>query len=175
MSADQEVHGNQRADDGSWSRRGLFLAAAGLGAGGALAALVPANADALTTVEAVLVYQNNYRRRHGRPKLATHAVLNRAAQGHANDMARRRVLSHIGTDGSDGGTRIYRAGYAWGAWAENIAAGYTKAADVVAAWYASPGHRTNMLSTAYIQHGAGVARAANGTLYWCVVFARGRR
>ena len=44
---------------------------------------------------------------------------------------------------------------------ENIAMGYTTAADVVEAWMASPSHRDNLLSERYTTMGIGYAEG-----YW---------
>jgi uncharacterized protein YkwD len=74
------------------------------------------------------------------PALSLSGALNQAATLHAVDMATHGYFSHTGLDGSDAGTRMLRAGYAWSAWGENIAAGQPTATAAVDGWFASAGH-----------------------------------
>ena len=55
--------------------------------------------------------------------------------------------------------------------AENIAAGYPTAEDVVSGWMNSPGHRANILSPKYTEVGVGVVNGEGkfGT-YWAEEF-----
>lgn len=119
---------------------------------------------------AEVLYQavNAERARLGLPALAWSAGAAAAAQAHAADMAAHDRLQHAGSDGSNAGTRLQRAGVPPTAWAENIAAGYRDAAAVAAAWMASPGHRVNMVGS-YRSAGIGVAASASGTPYWVLV------
>jgi uncharacterized protein YkwD len=116
-------------------------------------------------------FVNAYRRRAGVPPVSLQWQLNQAAQGHAYDMARRNVLSHIGSDGSSGGTRISRTGYRWWIWGENVAAGQTTASQVVWAWLNSPSHRAVMLDRRFRHMGLGRAVASNGRVYWTLDLA----
>ena len=116
-------------------------------------------------------FVNAYRRRAGVPPVSLQWQLNQAAQTHANDMARRNVLSHIGSDGSNGGTRISRTGYRWWIWGENVAAGPTTPSQVVWAWLNSPTHRAVMLDRRFQQMGLGRAVASNGRVYWSLDLA----
>jgi uncharacterized protein YkwD len=86
-------------------------------------------------------------------------------------MARRQWMSHRGGDLSSPARRIERAGYSFTAMGENVAAGQTTAEEAMRAWMRSPGHRHNVLGH-YSEIGAGVARASNGWLYWCVDFGK---
>jgi uncharacterized protein YkwD len=116
-------------------------------------------------------FVNAYRRRAGVPPVSLQWQLNQAAQSHANDMARRNVLSHIGSDGSTGGTRISRTGYRWWIWGENVASGQTSPSQVVWAWLNSPSHRAVMLDRRFQQMGLGRAVASNGRVYWSLDLA----
>ena len=80
-------------------------------------------------------------------------------------------MTHTGSDGSDAGTRIGRAGYSAGTWGENVAAGYGSASSVVDGWMNSSGHRANILNGAFTQIGVAVAYSADGTAYWTMVLA----
>lgn len=112
---------------------------------------------------------NAERVRRGLPALAWHGQVAAAAASHSSDMAANQFMSHTGSDGSNTGTRLERAGFTWGAWAENVGAGYPDAAAMFRGWMDSPPHRSNMLgSYRYV----GVAEAAGGgALYWTLVVA----
>jgi uncharacterized protein YkwD len=119
----------------------------------------------------VQTYVNAHRRANGRVQLALHWALNSAAQSHANDMARMGRMTHTGSDGSNGGTRITRAGFRWSMWGENVAVGYGSSSAVVYAWMNSSGHRANILNSGFRYMGVGVT-FARGTVWWCLVLAR---
>ena len=65
--------------------------------------------------------------------------------------------------------RIAACGYR-GGWGENIAAGFTTPAAVLAAWLQSPGHRANIENPAYVVTGAGASVSANGVTVWAQDF-----
>lgn len=106
--------------------------------------------------------------------LALNANLNRAAEQHARNMARHRRLQHEGSDGSTPAQRATVAGYSWHNIGENIAAGPTTAADVVAMWLESPGHCANIMSPAFTQMGLAFAEDRKGEsgVYWAQEFGR---
>lgn len=103
---------------------------------------VPLRAEERSALDQV----NDLRRSQNRARLRWSPVLERAAQAHADDMARSGFFSHDGSDGSDIAARLNRLGYGWCAAAENIAKGQTSVAEVLKAWAGSAGHRRNMLS-----------------------------
>lgn len=111
-----------------------------------------------------------------RGRLTLNSRLNSAAQSHARDMASANYFSHIGRDGSTVGDRVTRAGYAWRAVGENIAAGQRSAEEVVRGWLESPGHCKNIMSGAYTQLGVGFSTntAARYQTYWVQNFAAPR-
>jgi uncharacterized protein YkwD len=115
---------------------------------------------------------NAHRRNAGVPALTTSPALTNACQAHANDMVRMGRLTHIGSDGSNGGIRARRYGFPWSAWGENIAAGYTSSAQVVNAWMNSSGHRSNMLNRGFTRVGVGVQSNSRGYIYYCMLLAR---
>ncbi|TNF23310.1 MAG: CAP domain-containing protein [Rhodobacteraceae bacterium] len=119
--------------------------------------------------EAALDPVNRFRRRQGRQALRWSPVLAAVAQAHAEDMARNGFFSHSGSDGSDVGARVSRAGYRWCAVAENIARGQRSLAAVLEGWKGSSGHRRNMLSRRMSE--IGVARGPGNT--WVMVLASG--
>ncbi len=80
-------------------------------------------------------------------------------------------MTHTGSDGSNAGDRIARAGFAASAWGENVAAGYGSTTAVMDGWMGSRGHRENILGDAFTSIGVASARAGDGTLYWTMVLA----
>jgi uncharacterized protein YkwD len=106
------------------------------------------------------------------PPLALSSILTQAAARHAEDMALNASLDHRGSDGSQPSERVTRAGYRWRWTGENIAAGQSTAAAVVAAWLDSPGHCTNIMGPQYTEMGVAFALAAGKPgVYWAQVFA----
>ena len=91
--------------------------------------------------------------------------LESASQVHSLDMANTTAknnanpvyFSHTGSNGSDVGTRISNAGYAWNTYGENIAYDYNYGypnpesvaqtlAQVIQGWIDSPGHCANIMN-----------------------------
>ena len=110
------------------------------------------------------------------PPLAVSTTLMAAASLHSLDMAERGSLSHDGSDGSQSGDRITRAGYTWQASGENVAAGQSDAESVVAAWLDSPGHCATLMNANFAETGIAFALAPgkNPSVYWTQVFAAPR-
>lgn len=101
---------------------------------------------------------NAFRARQGLGPLQANPALTRAAQAHAEDMARRGYFSHNAPRGPNGRTFVQRAragGCAMRSGAENIASGQRSQAQVLTAWQNSRGHRRNMLMRSYTQYGLG--------------------
>lgn len=110
------------------------------------------------------------------PPLAMATTLTAAASLHSLDMAARGRLGHDGTDGSDSGERMTRAGYVWQAAGENVAAGQHDADAAVAAWLESPGHCATLMNANFTETGVAFALAPgkNPAVYWTQVFAAPR-
>jgi uncharacterized protein YkwD len=127
-----------------------------------------------TRGQEVLDAVNRERSRHGLPPMVAHAALARAASAHSVDQARQGWLSHTGSDGSSVGQRLQREGYRWSSVGENVAGGQATAAEVVAAWMGSPGHRAIILTAGENHAGVGSASAAQRPLrhFWTLVVAR---
>jgi uncharacterized protein YkwD len=129
-----------------------------------------------TASEAVVVRTNIERKKLGLDPLARSNQLMRAAQLQADQMAAALSTAHdlprARYPSMD--DRLEAVGYRYRAAGENVAGGHPNAAAVVAGWMASPGHRTNIVSTNYFEMGAGVATAKNGRRYWAQVFGAPR-
>lgn len=57
-----------------------------------------------------------------------------------------------------------------GPYAENVAMGYATAAEVMAGWMGSSGHRGNILNCDWTRTGIGSAVGDDGLTYWTQVF-----
>ena len=124
----------------------------------------PANAAQLAHV--LMLEINQERGRAGLPALRMSPQLTQAAQAHACDSARHNRMSHTGTDGSNFGQRIIRAGYNYRSATENVALGFPEPGQVLRAWMRSPGHRQNILARRPNELGLGVARGRDGRTHW---------
>jgi len=90
---------------------------------------------------------------------ASCATMQKLAQEHSNDMARRGSMDHAGF--MDRARR--------GARAENVAAGVNTRSAAIALWWSSPGHAANMR----LPGCKAVAHAvAHGVYYWTMVIGR---
>lgn len=122
----------------------------------------------------VLRLTNEAREKQGLPPLRLNESLTKAAQAHADDMAKKGYFSHEAPDGTDMVVRIDRVGYRYRGIAENIAMGQRSPQQAVDSWLKSPGHRRNMLNGAYRDLGVGVTKDSKGVLRWVQVFGTPR-
>lgn len=92
----------------------------------------------------------------GLPPLKLDPLLADAAETHTSNMSARNFVAHCDLDTlTDPGDRLTSVGYFWNHVAENIAAGSTTPAGVMALWMASGGHQANILSTDNREIGVG--------------------
>lgn len=113
---------------------------------------------------------NGIRRSDGSGLVTHNAKLNRAAQGHADDMLAKGYFSHTSKDGRTGEDRIRAQGYDPVAWGENIARGYSTNAAVMKAWQNSPPHQRLLVADSVNEFGLGVA-GTGGATRWVLVMA----
>lgn len=135
----------------------------------AQACTVPANSSAMQ--QELLTHLNAERRAHGLPALRLSAKLDKAAQGHACDNARRMSISHVSSDGGTLKNRLRRAGYAFRTAAENTGRGFASGARAVQWWMNSSKHRDNILLRKAKEVGIGIAvsPAPDNKLHWILV------
>lgn len=119
----------------------------------------------------VVALVNKERAKAGCSALTVNEKLTAAALNHSKDMAAHSNMSHTGSDGSDPGQRITRAGYAWMTYGENVAYGYSTPEQVMTGWMNSPGHRENILNCAFKEIGVGLAQPNS---YWTQDFGAAR-
>jgi uncharacterized protein YkwD len=131
------------------------------------ASAMPAQTGKRTIVRATLCTINAERGRHGLAPLRLNRRLSAAAAAHAGDMAARNYFSHDSLDGVSFLDRIRRAGYLDGAKSytvgENLAWGSRERSAprmITKMWMNSPGHRANILRSAFREIGIGVAYGA---------------
>lgn len=154
-----------------------MVASAGAGAARSRSVVVaptappPPASEAEQLVAEVVRLTNLERAAAGRSQLVVHPAAASAAMAHSADQAAMRQMSHTGSDGSNAGTRLTRAGFTWRTWGENVAVGQRSAEAVVSAWMGSSGHRANILNAAFTTIGVGVATDADGRRYWTMVLA----
>ena len=126
----------------------------------------PALAAGITAKEqAACSLVNDQRAALGLQALTVSSTLSDKARIKAQDMAENRYFSHNSPTYGSPFTMMRQLGITYRSAGENIAMGYTTAADVVEAWMASPSHRDNLLSTRYTTVGVGYAEG-----YWAQWF-----
>ena len=117
---------------------------------------------------------NAQRQRSGESPLVWDAELTRMAREHSENMAARNFFDHTDPQGRNMTMRARDGGVTgWSAIAENIAynAGYDDpAAFAVERWLISAKHRENILREGFTHSGIGVARAADGRIFFTQVF-----
>ena len=117
---------------------------------------------------------NEERRARGRRPLAWDGSLTRMARYHSENMSRQGFINHVDRDGLDlEGRAQLLSVRGWRSLAENIAynQGYPDpAAFAVERWMTSSKHRENALNGEFTHAGLGVARGADGRIYFTQVF-----
>ena len=117
---------------------------------------------------------NVERQRRGLRPLVLDGALTRIARYHSENMARDGVLNHVDHDGLDLRGRAEVLGLrGWKALGENIAynQGYSDpTAFAVERWMVSEKHRENILNEEFTHAGIGIARSADGRVFFTQVF-----
>lgn len=105
----------------------------------------------------VVKLTNEERAESDLPPLTASALLTRAAQMKADDMAAKSYYAHVSPDGSIPPYWLNAVGYKYQIMAENLVIDRTNSEDVVSAWMGSHDHRVNILNPAFTEIGIGVA------------------
>ena len=144
------------------------------GAMASAACNVPANSGAMQSE--VIEALNAQRKARGLSPLRLSVTLDKAAQGHACDNAKRMSISHVSSDGSKLQQRLRRAGYAYRTAAENTGRGFASGARAVQWWMNSPKHKENMLMSQVRDVGVGIAMsgAPDSRLHWIIVMGKSK-
>lgn len=125
----------------------------------------------LLTVKGAILETNRHRREAGLPELKENTLLDISAQKKVDDMFARQYFEHESPTGDGAGDLISETGYEFIVVGENLALGNYKDDKVlVQAWMDSPGHRENILKSAYTEIGIAVARGMfEGRETWLAV------
>ncbi len=129
-----------------------------------------------TPTEAKIVELTNLERKKKElPPLLTNALLFKVAQAHSENMAKQGKMEHV-LDGKKPGDRMREAGYKFARAHENIAKGDPQVPleDLMKAWMESKGHRENILTEMCTEIGIGIAKDADGQVYYTQVFGKRR-
>ncbi len=114
-----------------------------------LASVLPSVVTSLT---------NDDRKSNGLEAVEPDALLTRAAQMKAEDMAEKGYFSHVAPDGKTPWYWLDQVKYPYSYAGENLAIDFTDSKDVEDAWMASPTHRANIVKREYTRIGVGVAK-----------------
>jgi uncharacterized protein YkwD len=128
----------------------------------------PAAVPPATLMSEVVTMTNQQRAANGCDQLAVDRELTWASVRQSVYMARTGLFTHVWSDGTTFVARAHAFGYRQPS-GENIAWGYDTAAEVMAAWMASPHHRRNILNCDAKSIGTGVVYAATGIPYYTEV------
>jgi uncharacterized protein YkwD len=133
--------------------------------------LTPEEANLSLIAEATLCLVNQERARNDEQPLQNNSDLQRAAEGHSQDMIAEDYFAHVTPAGVGPAERIQQTGYipANASWAigENIAWATSYLATpeaIVTAWINSPEHLENILESKYRDSGIGVVAQAPASL-----------
>jgi hypothetical protein len=113
----------------------------------------------------MLCLVNKERTRRGLKPLGIDPKLTKCAQQHSDDQARRRKMSHNGSNGSSPSQRVKKSGYNYRSTGENVAYGQKSMEAVMKDWMNSPGHRRNILDPKFTSFGSGVAYSGSTPYY----------
>jgi uncharacterized protein YkwD len=143
----------------------------------------------LTNQRRHLTTYHNQLRGSTRPTLVQNSTLNAMALGWATQMAQKNYFNNDACHTRPNGYNFFqwwntKAPYAWRCSrtscpygmscpyyiGENIARGYSNAADVFNAWKNSPSHYRNIMNRSYRHIGIGIYDSSGGKRYWAVLF-----
>jgi uncharacterized protein YkwD len=133
----------------------------------------PADAEIAGLETALHAAVNAYRAEHHRVPLVRRTELDRVARAHSEDMAARRYLSHASPEGVDWVGRLARArveGFTMAGENVGLTSRRSPNDEILQGWIHSAVHRENLLAAPYNATGLGVARAADGTLYYTQLY-----
>jgi len=106
---------------------------------------------------ALVALTNQDRATEGLAGVTEDALLNKAAQAAALDMAAKGYFAHVSPDGKTPWYWLDQVGYSYSYAGENLAVNFTDSENVETAWMASPTHRANIMRPQYTRVGFGTA------------------
>lgn len=114
---------------------------------------------------------NSDRSRYNLPPLTIDPALCRIARIKSQDMLTNGYFSHTSPTYGDVRDMLTHFGYSYTAAGENIAK-HATLEKAQAAFLSSPGHRRNIMSSAYDKVGLGIALTGEGYVYLTQIFVR---
>ncbi|HEY0010635.1 MAG TPA: CAP domain-containing protein [Candidatus Paceibacterota bacterium] len=124
---------------------------------------------------AVVALTNEERSDMNLGSLRANALLTRAAQMKADDMAAKSYYAHVSPDGTIPPYWLTAAGYKYQVMGENLVVDRESSESVVSAWMGSHDHRENILNPSFTEIGIGVAHGTykgRDTIYVVQMLAR---
>jgi uncharacterized protein YkwD len=118
--------------------------------------------------QAVFEAVNAERKKANLPALVVNPTLQRVAREHSANQAKQQKMAYE-LSGKTPADRVKEAGYRYSRVAENVAMGQPTPAEVMKSWMNSSGHKANILGD-YAELGVGLAKDAEGRLYWTQLF-----
>lgn len=117
--------------------------------------VIPPTVPSAIPIADIMSETNNQRRANGLGPLAENSKLNQAADFKVRDMFARQYFDHYGPGQTSGIPELLeRFNYQYVVAGENLALGdFRNANDLIMGWMASPGHRANLLNSAYREIG----------------------
>lgn len=106
---------------------------------------------------ALVALTNQDRAVQGLAGVTEDALLDKAAQAAAEDMAANGYFSHVSLDGKDPWYWLNQSGYAYSYAGQNLAVNFTDSENVQTAWMESPTHKANIMKREYTHVGFGTA------------------
>lgn len=151
-----------------FSRALLASVLALVGLLGLFAPLVAEGASLDSAEQDLVARINAFRADRGLSTLVVSDTLTAAAKWMSIDMASRNYFSHTSLDGRSPTQRMADAGYpAFGTWTgEDLAAGYTSSAEVLAGWIKSPAHYAVLVNAQYRAIGVGRGYSGGSAYGW---------
>ncbi len=136
--------------------------------------LAPPASRPSSVASALVDSTNAERRRAGLSTLRANDRLMQAAQIQAGQLLAEGRLAHDLPDARYPRLpdRLGAVSYKWQAAGENLALGQRDAAQAMASWMKSSGHRSNILNRSFTEIGVARIVGRNGRPYWVQVFAR---
>jgi len=133
---------------------------------------IPSAAPLKSVEDEIVRLVNVERSKNGLAPLTSNWQAARVARIKSQDMIDNNYFAHISPAYGSPFKMMESFGLRFSAAAENIAYGQRTAQEAVTSWMNSAGHRANILSKSYTQIGVGVAKKANGTLYFTQMFLK---
>lgn len=115
---------------------------------------------AVLSADKIIELTNVYRAKENIAPLTKNETLTKAAQAKVDDMFAKQYFEHISPSGVTPAQLVLKTGYNYKTTGENLAlGGFKNEQELVDAWYASLGHRENMLNPEFVE--IGVASSQN--------------